>query len=657
MKKFVYFLIFVLLLSSVSATLIRHYNFDSQDCTDSGNDATDCTTTGTMGWETGYGGEGYALNLYDNTDYINLPTSAAYQLDGTEPFCISFLYKKLSNPANTQYLILHQSGAGGEFRIYAQQYLDGRINFNAQESGSGGGDATTTEYLGNNGWTLITMTMNSSGKMTQFWNNTVKATATYSYALANEVTSSVIYFTHDGINQDYNKTFDDLKIWDVECTDTMIQDNYNDVFNIASPILGLYTSLINNTENYNSQILNFTYNGTCSDCETDLVNISFFHNGILNQTLQNINISNNQVYNITLPNDYTDYYNVSFNVSNAEVFNESGVYIYNVDLKAPIINSDFVNNTDFDQNNTLSFNINFTDPNLFAYNITFFYLNGTVYDNHNYFATNLTTTFEENSTVFNLTTIGNFFIIAESWDSHTNNIVRDYSVISTPKKLEFDRKIKIESNNLIDTDYTKKLDRYEFDFNFEKTKGNIVYVESTDYLYYLPESRYKAHFVDLTNNYWVDFESDNLQNIQIERINNKKFKVTLDTKTTQITFKSIGDLNYNSKTWYYSVEEVIPNVTSNETNQTITPLTTSQSIEILSNSVNFIGYLVIFIFAWLIYFTQLFTNVDQILNYISILLFLACIFLFANNYEILVYISIGGFIFNTFSLYGTEDES
>lgn len=364
---------------------------------------------------------------------------------------------------------------------------------------------------------------------------------------------------------------DEIAIYDRVLNESEIAALWNNGFAFnpltgasSQPTLELETSLINNTQNYNLPTLNFTYNGTFVGATTDLANCTFTQQSVTNQTIE-VNLSLNNQYNISL-GGVENFYNISFVCSNFETSADSGVYYYNVDVVVPIIESDFVNNTEFNFSDSLTFYVNFTDQNLFAYNISFINLSNNLVT-ENIFADNLSVTFAENSSTRTLNSHGNFSILVTAWDSHTKKEIPDYKIDRISDGIKFDNQIELYGVNVKNIQTRKKKDRYEFELNFHKQETwTTIFLESNSNLYYLEDSEYKGHFVDLKNKKWIDFESKQYDDIKIRKHSNRKYQIDIRAKNKKsVTFNSIGDLNEENKQWFYNVnpQVIVPtNVTA-----------------------------------------------------------------------------------------------
>lgn len=350
----------------------------------------------------------------------------------------------------------------------------------------------------------------------------------------------------DGVDLDFDAftgLLDEVALWTGKnLTQVEIAQLYNSGNGLAYPLTNqtpsapvvcsidsVQNSLVNNTINFNEKELNFTYNASFTTCDNDLFNIDFYVNDVLNMSLINVNGSINNLFNITFPSDYENLVNISYNASKKNSSISKVYYYYNVDLVPPqlVISTDFSNNSNVYVNSVLTLTVTITDDNLFAYNITIFDSNRNVWNNENYFAENLTgITSAQNITSRTLSTIGNFSIFVEAWDSHTMNSVRE---------------IKGDYLGIRSRDLIKRDNEYWF-----YKEDNMTL--NKDWLY-LPNSKYYGHFVNFKEKKWLDFQNDQGVNVVIKE-NNDGYTVEWPGR---VLFKGIGDLNYNSAEFYYNV--------------------------------------------------------------------------------------------------------
>jgi len=141
---------------------------------------------------------------------------------------------------------------------------------------------------------------------------------------------------------------------------------------------------------------------------------------------------------------------------------------------------------------------------------------------------------------------GAFLATVRVCDGHTDSTI-DFNAGKYQNELTFDNSaVRIYQKDKTDTaaiSYTKKTDRWAFDFNTkvaETTKTFIV--ESTQYIDII-ESDYKGHLI--TGTKWVDFEEKDVYKVDVKRITNKKVEVTVYSGKLKSSwnFNSIGELN------------------------------------------------------------------------------------------------------------------
>lgn len=317
-----------------------------------------------------------------------------------------------------------------------------------------------------------------------------------------------------------------------------------------------------NTDNVNYD-LNFTYNGTISDT-TDIFNCTLWVDDILNQTDSNVNLSVLQNFDY-LVTDQVGNFSINISCENADVSDNTGSYYYAIDPVDPVITetSGFVNNSILVLSNDLTLTFNITDDNLFAYNISIFNSAGTELEN--YFAENLTLTSYINISTRSLGTLGNFSIRVEAWDSHTKRIISDYPyekityIVNniTYKGLQFNNKFEIVTDDydiIEGFGLVKKRDRYIMGFNFTDLEQVTFYIKGYTPIIYLPYSKYRGHFI-INRKHWLDFESDDVTDLSIVYLEQKgTYRLRFTPLKSKVIFRSIGDLNYISTGYRYSVQ-------------------------------------------------------------------------------------------------------
>ena len=374
-------------------------------------------------------------------------------------------------------------------------------------------------------------------------------------------------------------------------------------------ILNLYSNMTKG--NYTDNPLKIKYWGIVENTQ-DIFNCSLYLNNSLNQTQLNVNITQNNIFIINTSNWEKGYY---FNITclNNNASNSVKEYMY-IDTIPPEldISSNIINNSIIYNNITeLRYNVTFQDTNLYAVNHTFRKGDITL---KNDFIENLNITeyvinYSENMAILGL---GNFSIEAQAWDSHTNKKIKD--------------KVKIENNKLKYkgiTFFCEEEYNLTYEIDKDKIKPIVKFKKDNNKCYYagykftkIVNSKYPNHYVDFQNKIWIDEYkhkinkiSDNLLEIKIK---DKKYKGN-----------SIGDLNYNRKVWYFSIQEAPVTVTGNDTILLTQILNETQNIKEYARksqeAMNMLWYWILFIIALIMPFIfKVITTKQEDLNMIVI---------------------------------------
>lgn len=325
----------------------------------------------------------------------------------------------------------------------------------------------------------------------------------------------------------------------------------------------LITDLVNNTINFNDQNLEINYNFTVSEFNAfDIANCSLIFNGTIDETQVDRNDSTDYLFNVSLV-DIESNLTFEVNCTNPEISTTSGIFNYRVDNINPIILTDFANTTTFQVFDSLVLRVNFTDVNLFAYNITFTDLS-TQTVTENIFTENLTITFADNVTSRVVTDIGVFSIDLNVWDSHTSKTVRELGHEKKPYGYQLDNDIDI-IGNITDMLFLLDTDRYKFKIKFGEDKRNHeITLKTTHTMTYIPKETggYIGHFVYLPLNRWIDFECKNVDKLTVNTISSSEYDLNfrLNISDDEIECESIGDLNTNSQTLFFTVTAQAPQV-------------------------------------------------------------------------------------------------
>lgn len=618
MKKTIYFLVFLLLLSFTHAALtdklIGSYKLDTTGKYEdsSGNDL-NLTAVGSPNFLT------------------SAKINGGYYMDGNDAWSLAHSTTKLTFGKNMTISFWINSTDDTGYYIYKYQDANNKFYWFTDDDGSNYmwfESKTTTSCsfytrdasLWTSGWKMLTVVYNyddcSSSKI--YLNTT-------SISFSMGADNNNIGTTNTGnLLINYNTavyvtgSYDNINIWNRSLTPTEITELWNNGVGLQypfggappapQPTLTLNTNLINNTANMNDQTILIGYNGTTANANTDIFNCSIYDNQTVLNTSFNVNLSITQYFNYSF-GDVEKTFLFKVNCSNYEANASKGFYTYKVDTVTPIIKSDFVNGSSIYVDTTQSFYVNFSDSNLYAYNITWFSPENLALQN--LFAENTTSkTFEQNTSTRLMSTVGNkFYIRAEVWDSHTSTTIKNYKIEPIQDGVKIENNLLIYSKD-VTISLSKQKDRYNFNLeNLDQKQTKKTIIIESDQPLKIIDSKYPGHIIDFNNKKWIDFQSSDISDVQALQINDKKIEVTImlpkDKKETVI--ESIGDLNYQSQEFYFDVVSDTINILR-EINQT-THLINNTVNSIYLNSQNnnkviqmniILLTLVAFIF-WLVY--------------------------------------------------------
>lgn len=477
-----------------------------------------------------------------------------------------------SSSANCIYSHRSDNDGDGKLQMYLRDQ-NSATKINGVEDNMVGQDNT---------WHFKCHTVWASGTYRTYTDGNISASGSYSggaYANFNRVTIFALRMNGAPVHES-DGYIDEYGIWNRSLSHSEIGQLYyngtgcNPVSNptgcsvvASNPSMTVNVDLTNSTENYNDADILIRYNASFSDHTRDDANCTLYVDYLANMTDSNVNLSINQDFNYTFPVDKESWVTFQVNCSNFESNDSSLVYWYNVDVVQVDITTDYTNKSRYNDSQTVSFNNTVEDPNLFAYNYTWFNESGHILKN--VFAENLTITKASNLTTFQLNAswVGNNTMRLEAWDSHTKVHIPDYPwekylVIHNNKTY---KGIRFKNNylNLSSDDYqkiddfslVKNVDRYKFVFNFNTIGQNIdIFIQSKKGVKYLPYSEYSAHFI-IGFKHWIDFKSDDVEDLQVTYLENfNAYRVRFKPLQEVVTFESIGDLNYNTLTYVIDVQ-------------------------------------------------------------------------------------------------------
>lgn len=321
----------------------------------------------------------------------------------------------------------------------------------------------------------------------------------------------------------------------------------------GTPSLIINTNLIK-TINYKYTNVTISFNGTFSSANTDLVNCTIYDNSTIINLTQERNLSINQNFVYSVLDSQRDYL-FKINCSNYELSATTIFFNYSIDNVNPIIQTSYTDYKNVSQLDTNIIYSNFSDANLFAYQILILDIVGNIELNKT--AINLTETFYSNVTSRLETVLGNYTINFTAWDSHTSKNIKDYDIKNITKGKKIEDSISFISD-IFDISFNKDIDRYKIKLKFKNklTSGNLT-IKTDEKFFYLPNSKHTLHIVDFKNKKWIDFNSYKKFNYTITFVSENEILINFyDLTGNEIEFNSIGDLNVYSIIRHFQVKSV-----------------------------------------------------------------------------------------------------
>lgn len=304
---------------------------------------------------------------------------------------------------------------------------------------------------------------------------------------------------------------------------------------------------------------------------SDFFNCTLYDAGVSIDTLSNVNITQNQVFNYDFNAEAQQHiFNVSCSNSNAS--DSTGIFYYYMDGINPETSFTLANYTQFFRNITasnVSFNYTCSDNNLYHINVSCYYPNGTIL--YSYFVQDINFTTWSNATSFNLNAapLGIYNCVKSCSDDHTkqDNIkpmawheVPGAVIIDNEIRLEGDLKTGLNNKGLPYTTFTLSPDgsKYKFKLTFnEEAYSHTFRMKTSENLYYRPQSSYMGLFVYYPLKRWIDLVNPNIYDIRVSQLSGNEYEITvyLLEAADEIEFESIGDLNYIEEQSFFYINE------------------------------------------------------------------------------------------------------
>jgi hypothetical protein len=246
-------------------------------------------------------------------------------------------------------------------------------------------------------------------------------------------------------------------------------------------------------------------------------------------------------------------YNISVAVTgyDGSITTKAGYFTLNDTVKPDIIFGYPTMNTVIQTGTEIGMNLSIYDVNLFSFNITILKEDKSIlYSNY---TENLTVSYFTFAHPIIFSDEGAYNLTVKAWDSHTTEFISDMPVEKTKNALNFNG-ITISASDAVSCDYAKLKDRYSFSFNFLSSGIKTYILASDTRLIYLPESKYKAHFVIPDKQLWVDF-SGIAKEPKIERVNDYMYNIIIEQDKAQ-SFNSVGKMNLGEESIRFEVSNI-----------------------------------------------------------------------------------------------------
>lgn len=219
------------------------------------------------------------------------------------------------------------------------------------------------------------------------------------------------------------------------------------------------------------------------------------------------------------------------------------------------------NSSTYATNTNVTINFSVYDINLFAYNYSVRYPNGTLYLNES-FVGGISADTLNFSRYINVSVQGVWRLDLEVADSHHlyGKQKVDSWKVDKPKSdtLEFNDCLEIEFEGAYNVGTTKYDYFYDFSVGYDSPSmsRHIKIKSKCGTLYYLSDSPFNAHFALYGDSMraWIDFEGVS-ETPNVQNMGNNTYELTFYNLPDEVTFNSIGGLNSVSKTVLFTVFE------------------------------------------------------------------------------------------------------
>lgn len=565
-RTHLFFLLFTLLILSstvhadLSTPLVAYFyndcttdEYSTYDLTTSGSPTTSATVkVGTNSCDFEFSTSDYVYNnAVANLDFA----------DGDHSICTWI--KPESDSAYFVFTLANTGSATPYHILYSNDATDILTDF-LNQGGVGSNTVAGPDLTGDTAWHHVCAVSSSTGCS----NLTVDATnygQDCSPALSLADADQVFQISANNGANYWDGLMNQFLIYNYKLTMTEIAQLYNSG-NGYDPLasagsLTLNTSLINNT-NSTSNPFTFTINGSVVDT-TDIWNVSFYVNGSLQTTVVNTALNNTNIQFNYSDGNGAYLFNVTAinNESIVDSFTRN-VFIDTIQPKIQII-SGLTNNTVITKTDGANFKINYSDTNLEAINFTIYRLlsNGSIdIKMNNTFVQSITTgeyiyNFTDSFLNSNWLNARDYAVVLSAWDGHTDNNLRFTPYVDFNNVLHYGG-LSFYCDDTAIMSYEKTTDsiKPKISFNTPRRKQACYYETTGEFNKVKRQNgNYPIWYVDIANRFWIDEKDGNFES---NLVSPTKLKITLnfDTNRDYWLSESFGDLNFNTLTYYFTVD-------------------------------------------------------------------------------------------------------
>lgn len=374
---------------------------------------------------------------------------------------------------------------------------------------------------------------------------------------------------------------DEVMVWNRSISTSEIVQVYNsgtgkactDIIIPPTKSIIIATTITNNSKIgfLDSPDGNYTFNVTASlsGGASGILNISFYVDNILNQSLTNIDLSAGKKKSIGYVfTGQETARTFKINASNSDDGTSSSVIrsLY-FDGVYPEISINMTNGTTLYRNHSgnLAVQIQSADNNLYAVNYSLRKSTGALMWRYSKQSLSGTTHIYDFRRNINNESAGTYYLRLEAWDDHTAPNPTTPKVDLYPGLIRIDDEIDlfgwgdtlkggVNKNNKPYTEFWLADDRYKFKVTWKTdSKYHSLIINSSGGLEFRSDSSYLCHFVHFDKKRWIDFQGKNIKTCQVTPLQGNAYLMEFELyqSSDEVEFESIGDLNLKNVTYTF----------------------------------------------------------------------------------------------------------